>query len=469
MKNNLLIISLTVLVLAITFFLTLDLHQISEQEVVSQFNEYQLLHAQTLAAQVKAYLSAREQELRVLSTFESIRNFNLPIVERNLQEMLNFIRSKGVESISLYDSNGVIVASTNRKAVGRVYKEASCFQWAQKPKNKSKTHLAGPIHPYDTLFDTSGKKKFSLNQQPYRFQLILPLYHEELDKRNRRTISRFLGMVTHTLNIAELLTHDPSTQVLQTNHELWIIDTSGTLLYQSKHPEMVTRNIKQRPEECNGCHLTFDYVDDMLRQREGTSLYQLKDQPKKLAAYTRMEDANTSWIFVLNIPYDRITTFIGRHLQQTILILGIVIVALIGSSTLLYRNYRLKVRAEEEAKQWREKRALEEKIQKSEERYRTIIETAHDIIWTLDTNGNFTFFNKRGEEISGYKLSDWLGKSFVPLIHPDDLPNVKDVFLKTLSGKPQTYEVRVFNSAGNMFILSVNTIPMFEDIVLLER
>jgi PAS domain S-box-containing protein len=108
--------------------------------------------------------------------------------------------------------------------------------------------------------------------------------------------------------------------------------------------------------------------------------------------------------------------------------------------------------------------AVEQKaLRKSEERYRIIVETAHDLIWTLDTKGNFTFFNRQSEETSGYKLSEWIGKSFAPLIFPEDLPKIQEVFLKTLQGNPQSYVVRVYNKDGKMFILSVNTIPLYEN------
>ncbi len=108
--------------------------------------------------------------------------------------------------------------------------------------------------------------------------------------------------------------------------------------------------------------------------------------------------------------------------------------------------------------------AVEQKVlRQSEERYHAIIDTAHDLIWTLDTKGNFTFFNKRCEETSGYGLSDLIDNNFAPLIHPEDLPKVQDVFLKTLQGNLQSYEVRAYNKYGKMFILSVNTVPLYEN------
>jgi PAS domain S-box-containing protein len=108
-----------------------------------------------------------------------------------------------------------------------------------------------------------------------------------------------------------------------------------------------------------------------------------------------------------------------------------------------------------------ERRQTEEALKDSEERYRTIIEYSNDMIWTLDTQGRFLFFNRRSEEITGVKFEDWQGKSFAPLIEKDDLPKVIEVFHKSLSGEPQQYEVSVKKKDGNNIILLVNTAPLY--------
>src|SRR5659263_456743 len=108
-----------------------------------------------------------------------------------------------------------------------------------------------------------------------------------------------------------------------------------------------------------------------------------------------------------------------------------------------------------------EHRQIEEALMESEERYHTIIEYSNDMIWTLDIQGGFLFFNKRSEEITGFKLKDWQGKSFAPLIEKDDLPKVIEVFHKTLGGEPQQYYVSVTKEDGIDIVLLVNTAPIY--------
>ncbi|OGU63652.1 MAG: hypothetical protein A2X62_16835, partial [Stygiobacter sp. GWC2_38_9] len=55
-------------------------------------------------------------------------------------------------------------------------------------------------------------------------------------------------------------------------------------------------------------------------------------------------------------------------------------------------------------------------LKESEERHRTFLENLSDIAYELDVNGNLTFVNKAAELITGEKVSEWMGKSFMPLL-----------------------------------------------------
>ncbi|MBC8415151.1 MAG: PAS domain S-box protein, partial [Candidatus Cloacimonetes bacterium] len=111
-----------------------------------------------------------------------------------------------------------------------------------------------------------------------------------------------------------------------------------------------------------------------------------------------------------------------------------------------------------------ERKNAKYELQQSEEKYRTMIEHSNDMIWTLNAKGEFAYFNKRSEELTGYKIEEGIGKTFIPIILEEDLKMVGKVFADTLAGNSNHYEVRIHDSARKKILsLSVNTAPIFED------
>ncbi len=103
-------------------------------------------------------------------------------------------------------------------------------------------------------------------------------------------------------------------------------------------------------------------------------------------------------------------------------------------------------------------------LQQSEEKYRTMIENSNDMIWTLDKEGCFLYHNKKSEEITNYSIKEGIGKPFTPIILEEDLEMVQKVFLDTLAGNSNHYEVRIHDrSRTNIITISVNTTPMIKE------
>jgi PAS domain S-box-containing protein len=63
------------------------------------------------------------------------------------------------------------------------------------------------------------------------------------------------------------------------------------------------------------------------------------------------------------------------------------------------------------------------------EKYRRLIENSHDIIYSLNPEGVFTFVSSSWTALLGHKVNQVVGKPFQQFVHPDDI-SVCEVFLR---------------------------------------
>jgi PAS domain S-box-containing protein len=87
-------------------------------------------------------------------------------------------------------------------------------------------------------------------------------------------------------------------------------------------------------------------------------------------------------------------------------------------------------RALRERKRGEEQRQVEATRQASEERYRSLVESVHDLLSELDQDGRVLYLSPNHREALGYEPDELLGRSVFDFIHPDDLPTVLAEFGK---------------------------------------
>jgi PAS domain S-box-containing protein len=96
------------------------------------------------------------------------------------------------------------------------------------------------------------------------------------------------------------------------------------------------------------------------------------------------------------------------------------LIVLTGALVMSNRSNRLMIRAQEEARQWREKQELENRIHESEERFKQVAESAEEWIWETDAHGLYTYSSSAVQTILGYHPEEIVGKKhFYDLFTPD--------------------------------------------------
>jgi len=66
-----------------------------------------------------------------------------------------------------------------------------------------------------------------------------------------------------------------------------------------------------------------------------------------------------------------------------------------------------------------ETEAALEKVQKAEALYRDLVETAHDLVWSMDAEGRWSYLNKASINLYGYPPNEMIGLPVSDFQHPD--------------------------------------------------
>lgn len=100
-------------------------------------------------------------------------------------------------------------------------------------------------------------------------------------------------------------------------------------------------------------------------------------------------------------------------------------------------------------------------IEKSEEKYRNLVETSHELIWQCDEKGRFTYLNKAWEYNLGYKIEEMLGYTSSKFQKKEIFEKDFQTFTAKLgTGKINNYETIFLSKNGSEVILLVNAMPI---------
>ena len=107
------------------------------------------------------------------------------------------------------------------------------------------------------------------------------------------------------------------------------------------------------------------------------------------------------------------------------------------------------------------RRVIEQELQRSENRYKSIVNNANAAIGVF-RDGKTLFINPYAQEAIGLSEDEMIGRSFLELIHPDDREMAIRYNFDRVAGEevPDDYLVRLMNKNGKIFWTRVSSAPI---------
>lgn len=113
-----------------------------------------------------------------------------------------------------------------------------------------------------------------------------------------------------------------------------------------------------------------------------------------------------------------------------------------------------------------ERKEAEEKLRKSEERFKQVAESAEEWIWEVNTDGLYSYSSPVVEQILGYTYEEVVNKKyFYDFLIPDEKEEIKKAAFEIFKKKEQIKGLvnKNVHKNGNEVILETNGVPVLDD------
>jgi diguanylate cyclase (GGDEF)-like protein/PAS domain S-box-containing protein/excisionase family DNA binding protein len=112
----------------------------------------------------------------------------------------------------------------------------------------------------------------------------------------------------------------------------------------------------------------------------------------------------------------------------------------------------------------KEKRRIIQLLLESESRYRDLVETSHDLIWTTDALGRFTYLNNACVDLFGLRPKDLLGGCFFEYeARPQHVSNRRFLSALRKSGEVKNYLTHLISTDGSDRWVGINARVTHDD------
>jgi PAS domain S-box-containing protein len=332
----------------------------------------------------------------------------------------------GVRTLSVIDASGINRASDRMELIGKNFSQREYFKVPQQQPDKSILYISPPFRTILGVFTINAG-------------VIIPGPNGE-----------FAGVVTATLDPSYfgplldsvLYTPDMRTSIIHWDGDVFMIrpaqiDIAGKSLAQ--------------PSAFFTLH-----KDSGLSNNVFTGTTAATGEGRMVTFYTaKSKELKLDKPLIITASRDAGEIYKG-WLHDALIQGGLFGLLAIASILSLYTFQRKQLTLQQQAA----KSAAD--LRESEERFRSFVENANDIVYSLTPNGIFTYVSPHWKEVLGHDIQEVEGHSFEIFVHPDDLPLYRAFLQQTImTGEKQAgVEYRVLHKNGTWRWHTSNASPI---------
>jgi PAS domain S-box-containing protein len=392
------------------------------KRIISEdFNNQQLALSKHAAGILSQTFTSIKKELLTLGLSPSIQyveavswanrmKISLSSVGENGVFRIVLINAEGTQSYCM-DYNGAIFTQA------KSFADVKYFQWCKEPENRNRVFMTEV---------TSGIGRDS--EPSLIMKLATPVYQISSDEAHPIPSQRFSGVLAFFLDAGFLAGEYASSIRSGKTGYAWVIDESGNFLYHLEK-EFIGQNAFQARKLRNP-YIAFSKInaiqqEKMLKGKEGTSWYisgwhrGLSGTMKKLIAYAPVHlgagNDTQKWSVAVVAPMSEVEDAVHSVYVRQSLIQGAFTAAVIIILVFLIANERAWLKTlEQEVEQKTEDLARYAKeLSRSEERYRSLVESADDMIYSIDENCKILSVNQYCTQLTAKDAEELVGTSIM--------------------------------------------------------
>jgi PAS domain S-box-containing protein len=420
----------------------------------NQFNEQQLVLARHAAQRVEAHINNAIDDLLVLSSLPAIQYCDRDSYEALLLSTLPVFNGSSIIAIRRIDRTGNPIFAANEQGIimrdmGPGQEEPGAYlSWASDPANRGKT-MGTALYPRE-----GAKERGALV-----CDLITPIYQNAPNAAHPFPSRAFAGYVRLTLDVTHLMQEImPSIRSGKTGYA-WIIDSYGRFIYHPEKSFIGDTAFDARSNRDPG--LSFAKINELQREEmmkgsEGTGSYftgwhrKVVKPMEKLVAFAPVHIqgpyVNYTWSVAVAAPAQEVESLVESvYTRQFLLQALVVFIICLGSLFVVLYERRWSSELEHEvAVKTEHIRKYANELESSETKYRSLVESAEDLIFTMDRNGLIKTANQHMSRVFGVNIQEMTGQSlyrFLPRQQVyEQLNYVREVLA---SGKGEKIETRL--------------------------